>query len=146
MCVWQSQAPAGTSKFTGVAGWDALAWLVRACRIAPVASAPTRMARRVSMGCLLFVISIEVSVSTRASPGSPGAAQGMSHHRAVEHRDGRHYTARTTADLGSSLLGQAPHVLSWRSSGNIAGIAVVCSTWTYCLEEECCTCLNARRG
>jgi hypothetical protein len=25
MCVWQSQAPAGRSKFTGVAGWAALA-------------------------------------------------------------------------------------------------------------------------
>src|SRR4029453_19342061 len=53
MCVWQSQAPAGTSKCTGVAGWDAVAWLVRGRRRAPVASAPTRMARRVSIGSLL---------------------------------------------------------------------------------------------
>src|SRR5262245_23695479 len=57
MCVWQSQAPAGTSKFTDVAGWDAFAWLVRVCRMAPVASVPTSMARRVSMGCLLFWLS-----------------------------------------------------------------------------------------
>src|SRR5439155_21857931 len=80
MCVWQSQAPVGTSKFTGVAGWDALAWLLRGRKRTPMASAPTRMARRVSMGYLLFVSSVLISVSTSASPWAPGAAaQGMSH-------------------------------------------------------------------
>src|SRR5437870_13715585 len=80
MCVWQSQAPAGTSKLTGVAGWDAFARHVRGCTRAPVASAPTRRARRVSMGCLLFVISVWVAVSTSASPGALwAAAQAMAH-------------------------------------------------------------------
>src|SRR2546426_2093720 len=52
MCVWQSQAPAGTSKFTGVAGWAALARLVRVRMMAPAATAPIRISRRVSMGVL----------------------------------------------------------------------------------------------
>src|SRR6266704_5496072 len=50
MWVWQSQAPAGTSKFTRVAGWDALAKPVRRCTAAPAAIAPIRISRRVSMG------------------------------------------------------------------------------------------------
>src|SRR6266496_2929048 len=50
MWVWQSQAPAGTSKFTGVAGWEALAKPVRRCMVAPAAIAPSRTSRRVSMG------------------------------------------------------------------------------------------------
>src|SRR5216684_238076 len=49
MWVWQSHAPAGTSKFTGVAGWDALAKPVRRCMVAPAAIAPIRTSRRVSM-------------------------------------------------------------------------------------------------
>src|SRR5712692_6387638 len=49
MCVWQSQAPAGTSKFTGVAGCEALARLGRARMTAPATIAPTRTSRRVSM-------------------------------------------------------------------------------------------------
>src|SRR6266852_5229909 len=50
MWVWQSQAPAGTSKFTSVAGWEALAKPVRRCTVAPAAIAPIRTSRRVSMG------------------------------------------------------------------------------------------------
>src|SRR5713226_1705418 len=53
MWVWQSQAPAGTSKFTGVAGWEALGKPVRMCIVAPAAIAPIRISRRVSMGFLL---------------------------------------------------------------------------------------------
>src|SRR5439155_13756270 len=49
MWVWQSQAPAGTSKFTGVAGWEALAKPVRRRMAAPAAIAPIRTSRRVSM-------------------------------------------------------------------------------------------------
>src|SRR5713101_1927300 len=52
MWVWQSQAPAGTSKFTGVAGCEALAKPVRTCMVAPAAIAPIRSSRRVSMGFL----------------------------------------------------------------------------------------------
>src|SRR6266581_1303996 len=49
MWVWQSQAPAGTSKFTCVAGWEALAKPVRRRIAAPAAIAPIRTSRRVSM-------------------------------------------------------------------------------------------------
>src|SRR5437773_547372 len=56
MWVWQSQAPAGTSKFTGVAGCEALAKPVRRCMAAPAAIAPIRTSRRVSMGSSLFRI------------------------------------------------------------------------------------------
>src|SRR6266705_1472579 len=47
MWVWQSHAPAGTSKFTGVDGWEALAKPVRMCMMAPAAIAPSRTSRRV---------------------------------------------------------------------------------------------------
>src|SRR2546427_10697488 len=50
MWVWQSQAPAGTSKFTGVAAWDALARTVRVRIKTPAAIAQSRTSRRVSMG------------------------------------------------------------------------------------------------
>src|SRR5437879_390063 len=53
MWVWQSQAPAGTSKFTCVAGWAALARTVRVRMMTPAAIAPSRTSRRVGMGFLL---------------------------------------------------------------------------------------------
>src|SRR5207244_546293 len=43
---------AGASKFTDVAGWDALARAVRRRMLAPKAIAPTNTSRRVSMGLL----------------------------------------------------------------------------------------------
>src|SRR5256885_12276635 len=49
MCVWQSHAPAGMSKFTLVAGWAALARASRLCMAAPAARAPIRVSRRVSI-------------------------------------------------------------------------------------------------
>src|SRR5712692_400769 len=49
MCVWQSQAPAGTSKFTGVAGWAALARPALAWTSNPPAIAPATNLRLVSM-------------------------------------------------------------------------------------------------
>src|SRR6267378_344367 len=49
MWVWQSQAPDGTSKFTCVAGCEALANPVRMYMVAPAAIAPIRTSRRVSM-------------------------------------------------------------------------------------------------
>ena len=79
MCVWQSQAPAGTAKVTGVAGWDAVARLVRGRRMRPVASAPTRSVRRVSMGCLLCMTSVVVAVGYQGVAGhalGSGAGQG----------------------------------------------------------------------
>src|SRR5262245_65618389 len=85
MCVWQSQAPAGTSKCTGVAGWDAVAWLVRGRRRAPVASAPTRMARRVSIGGLLVVGSVRESYGWCTVHGQEHhpALSALSYHRTV---------------------------------------------------------------
>src|ERR1051326_3098416 len=52
MWVWQSQAPTGTSKATGVAGWDALARAVRMRMLALRAIAPINTSRRVSMSLL----------------------------------------------------------------------------------------------
>src|SRR6266545_1953731 len=74
MWVWQSQAPAGTSKFTGVAGWEALAKPVRMCMAAPAAIAPIRTSRRVSMG---FSLSGSLSVSVPSYPLSPNVAFGQ---------------------------------------------------------------------
>src|ERR1700687_5588743 len=51
MCVWQSQAPAGTSKFTGVDGCDAVARAVRLRMVAPAAIETSRILR---LGCPLF--------------------------------------------------------------------------------------------
>ncbi len=50
MCVWQSQAPAGTSKFTGVAGWAALARPALARISNPPAIVPATNLRLVSIG------------------------------------------------------------------------------------------------
>src|SRR6266496_5967304 len=74
MWVWQSQAPAGTSKFTGVAGWEALAKPVRKCMVAPAAIAPIRTSRRVSMG---FSSGGILYVARRFRYSSPNAAFGQ---------------------------------------------------------------------
>src|SRR3989441_147317 len=68
MCVWQSQAPAGTSKFTGVAGWAAFARLVRVGRMAPAANAPIRISRRVRMGVLPDGIARQATVPRTVAP------------------------------------------------------------------------------
>ena len=49
ICVWQSQAPRGTSKLTGVAGCAALAKLAPARNSAPPAIDAAMNLRRVSM-------------------------------------------------------------------------------------------------
>src|ERR1700730_10077160 len=46
ICVWQSHAPAGTSKLTLVAGCDALAYPKRGCVSTPAAAAPSTNSRR----------------------------------------------------------------------------------------------------
>jgi hypothetical protein len=50
MWVWQSQAPAGTSKFTGVDGWAAFAKAVRLGMATPAAMEARRIPRLVSIG------------------------------------------------------------------------------------------------
>src|SRR5216684_5475791 len=70
MCVWQSQACGGISKFTGVAGWEAFAKLGRLRARTPVAMTPVRKLRRVSM----------VAPSSRARSNQ---AHAMKDHRAV---------------------------------------------------------------
>src|SRR5882672_3605148 len=74
MWVWQSQAPAGTSKFTGVAGCEALAKPVRRCMVAPAAIAPIRISRRVGMG---FSSGGILSVARRFRYLNPNAAFGQ---------------------------------------------------------------------
>src|SRR5437016_14442143 len=52
MWVWQSQAPAGTSKFTAVDGWAALARTVRLFMVTPAAIEASIILRRVSISVL----------------------------------------------------------------------------------------------
>ena len=49
MWVWQSQAPAGMSKFTGVDGCDAFAMADLSGMVIPAAMEANRILRRVSM-------------------------------------------------------------------------------------------------
>src|ERR1043165_212004 len=70
MCEWQSQAPAGTSKFTFVAGCDALAWPKRGCIKMPVAAVPsTNSRRRIIITSLLKVCIFRSSLSARRRHG-----------------------------------------------------------------------------
>src|SRR5947209_14359163 len=46
MWVWQSHAPAGTSKLILVVGCDGLAWPARCCNSTPAAAAPNTNSRR----------------------------------------------------------------------------------------------------
>jgi hypothetical protein len=55
MWVWQSQAPAGMSKFTGVDGCEAAAKAVRLCMAAPAAMVASIILRLVSIGRLPFI-------------------------------------------------------------------------------------------
>src|SRR6185369_327075 len=57
MWVWQSQAPAGTSKFTGVAGCEGFASAARFCMAIPAAIEASRRSRLLNM---VVVSSIEL--------------------------------------------------------------------------------------
>src|SRR5258706_1832911 len=67
MCVWQSHAPGGTSKLTGVAGWEALASPVRVRSMIPAAIVPSRTSRRVGivflLSCLDYIRAIEKTLA-----------------------------------------------------------------------------------
>src|SRR3954468_21001060 len=69
ICVWQSQAPAGTSKFTGVDGCDAFANEKRVCSKAPAAAVPSTKSRLVIMisSCqdLLWLLAHNVTLEWR---------------------------------------------------------------------------------
>src|SRR5262245_45069025 len=54
MCVWQSHAPTGTSKSTGVDGCDAFARAIRVRMVTPRAIAPSSTLRRVNIGFSLL--------------------------------------------------------------------------------------------
>src|SRR3954469_19807848 len=60
MCVWQSQAPAGTSKLTGVAGCEALAAAKRGASAAAEAASNTW--RRVIMGSSSELVAAHAAV------------------------------------------------------------------------------------
>src|SRR6266849_10847247 len=120
MWVWQSHAPAGTSKFTGVAGWEALANAERMCMVAPAASAPIRISRRVSMGFLLvgmanfappILFRIHRALNRRVScvtvfAGLPGGVfQEKRHVRCVRNR-GLSHRNRGRRDTGRGSRGR----------------------------------------
>src|SRR5258708_21837459 len=72
MWVWQSQAPAGTSKFIGVEGWAALARTVRLGMVTPAAMEASRIPRLVSMVRLLYSAGATALARIMAA-GSPAA-------------------------------------------------------------------------
>src|SRR5262245_25209849 len=67
MCVWQSQAPDGTSKFTCVAGCDALANASREANAA--AMAPTRISRLLGMPPPLELVAAQAPVDRNDRAG-----------------------------------------------------------------------------
>src|ERR1700675_2935147 len=81
MWVWQSQAPGGISKFTGVMGCAAFASAVRLGRATPAAIEASRRLRLLSMGRLLYFLDrlySAAAVFARAmAPGSPAARAAM---------------------------------------------------------------------
>src|SRR5437773_8408985 len=109
MWVWQSQAPAGTSKFTGVAGWEALAKPVRRCIVAPAAIAPIKTSRRVSIGGVSF--GGILSVARRFRYSNPNAAFG----------EVPGYGARLRADSGEPDVAVRAHQIESRSRDPHAG-------------------------
>src|SRR5260370_40074642 len=68
MWVWQSQAPAGISKFTGVDGWAALARTVRLFMVTPAAIEASIILRRVSIGVLPAIALLIVCFRTGRDP------------------------------------------------------------------------------
>src|ERR1700693_5275966 len=75
MCVWQSQAPAGTSNFTGVDGCDGLANAAGMRITAAAAIVPTNTSRRVNIDNLLPVVNAvayeRTQLSSFAMAGDP---------------------------------------------------------------------------
>src|SRR5882762_3212216 len=83
MWVWQSQAPAGISKFTGVDGCAALARTVRLFMVTPAAIEASIILRRVSIGVLPAIALLiclrqagrePIGPGGSVLPGSPGVA------------------------------------------------------------------------
>src|ERR1700676_4971331 len=70
MCVWQSQAPTGTSKFTGVDGCDAVA---RAVRLRMGRSGRNRGKQNTAPGLSLY--SAGVAAFARIMAAGPPAAR-----------------------------------------------------------------------
>src|SRR5438045_5293569 len=76
MCVWQSHAPAGTSKFTGVAGCEALASAKRGASAAAVAA--------MSSSRLLFMGASELVAAHAAVDGDDSAGDVARERRSEE--------------------------------------------------------------
>src|SRR5262245_57665183 len=100
MCVWQSQAPDGTSKFTCVAGCDALANASREANAA--AMAPTRISRLLGMAPPLELVAPQSSVHGNHGAGDvAGARRGKEAH---EVRDVLQLAVFADRDLLLALL------------------------------------------
>src|SRR5580765_6915598 len=109
MCVWQSQAPAGTSKFTGVPGWAALAKLVRMWVMAPAAMAPNNISRRVGIG-------FSLSLFEGRRPGAGGVQAGWTDALAWAFHVGGHVgLARPEAHLVAPAFGAPEPTFAARS-------------------------------
>src|SRR5258708_38122507 len=124
ICVWQSQAPAGTSKFTGVAGCEAFARTVRVRIMTPAAIAPIRTSRRVGMGFLLWrnLIRCEAISVYRIATGGKVPAEGGSHVRHCAScpgsgSGGDHYNGGVDGGrVGATRSGTAAAARAWVSA------------------------------
>src|ERR1700736_3943807 len=77
MWVWQSQAPSGRSKFTGVDGCEALASTLLLFMVTPAAMEASIILRRVSIFVLPCVSVFDVAPSVRRSlPPASGRLSG----------------------------------------------------------------------
>src|SRR5690348_11078834 len=89
MWVWQSQAPGGTEKLTGVRGWEAAASAAvgrYAAAAAPAASEPSRKLRRE----IIVEVPFLAESSCTRNRGAPGRGKVGSAEEAMPGRGGRH--------------------------------------------------------
>src|SRR5215467_12280339 len=101
MWVWQSQAPAGTSKFTGVAGCDAFASAFRCCMATPAAIEASRRSRLLSMwvvSSMRFLLFGCGGSCTRSRPGG-----GIAGRASGEQRDDRGHQRTGSQEIQPGL-------------------------------------------
>src|SRR4030088_3263044 len=103
MWVWQSQAPAGTSKFTGVDGWAAVANTVRLGMVTPAAMEARRILRLVSIGSLLYSAAVAsfARIMAAASPAARAAKNVIMAH--VSEQAARKYSPASKPPVESLI-------------------------------------------
>src|ERR1700679_4117288 len=90
MWVWQSVAPGGISKFTGVEGCAALASAARFCTATPAAMEASRRSRRLSM-VVSLIIRLFVELLSCGGSIRPCYRRGISGRAGGEEGDDRRH-------------------------------------------------------